>query len=283
MRMLSMNELTSWLDTLQSSLSRIIELILHYIPQILAALLLIFIGWLAAALLRGITTRAIISIDWVLPRILPGKLGRQMQRVLQPRLFGGIVFWIVILTFVAIATQVLGLSLLSSWLDAFLTRLPQMLLAALVLLGSVVVSQLAREATARAAGVAGLEYQQLLGYAVQATILITAGVIALDLLGLDITFLVLLAGILLGAIAGGAALAFGLGAQTTVSNLLGMRNIVNHLHSGDTIHIDGIEGQIVQIDRRGVILETPDGRVMVPGKLFSEHSYVILMRETPHG
>lgn len=278
-----MDERASWVETLETGAAGLLEAFLSYLPLIVGAVLLLLAGWVVAALLRTATVRAMRGLGWFLPRILPGGAGARSRNILQPGLLGGIVFWIVILAFMAAAAQVLGLTVFASWLDAVFSHLPLIVLAGLIVVAGVVISQLAREGVVSAATAAGLEYRVLLGYAVQAAILVAAAVIGLDLVGLDITFLVVLAAILVGAVSGGAALAFGLGAQTLVSNLLGVRAVQHRFREGDAIRIGELEGRVVELGRRTVILETAEGRVTVPGKYFSERPCVLLMREDDRG
>ncbi|WP_353253568.1 mechanosensitive ion channel domain-containing protein [Salinisphaera sp. PC39] len=278
-----MGERASWTETLEDGVSHLSTAFLEYLPQVAGAILLLLAGWAVAALLRMATVRATRGLGWFLPRILPGAAGVRSRGVLRPGLLGGVVFWVTILAFVAAAAQVLGLAVFTSWLDAVFGHLPLIALAGLILIAGVVVSQLVREAVIGAAAAAGLEYRALLGHAAQAAVVVAAAVIGLDLVGLDITFLVVLAGILIGAISGGAALAFGLGSRTLVSNLLGVRAIGHRLREGDAIRIDGIEGRVVELGRRNIVLETAEGRVTVPGRYFSEHPCTLLMREDDRG
>lgn len=274
-----MNETSNWLAPLQQGFAQFLNTLLNYLPQLVGALLLILGGWLIAALLRMLTIRALRALAWFLPRILPGTMGQQLRRILHPPLFGNILFWVVILAFVAMATKVLGLNIFVSWLDALFSRLPQIILAIVILISSAIISQLARESADRAAAAARLEYHAVLGYVVQFTILITAAVIALDLIGLDITFLVVVAATLLGGVSVAAALAFGLGAQSLVRNLLGVRSLQQHVREGDAIRIHELEGRIVELGKRQVVLETRDGRVTVPGSYFNDYPCTLLMRE----
>lgn len=272
-----------WLDSLQGGVFQVLDRVLLYLPQMVAALLVLIVGWLLAVILRKLTLHFVRGLGWVLPHVLAGSSGKSLRQLMQSDLLGGIVFWVVILITVASATSVLGLEIFSSWLETVLNLLPLILLAALVILSSVVVSQLVREAVNRASSAAGLEYSALLGYAVQSIILMAAAVIALDLLGFDITFLVMLAAILLGAVSGGAALAFGLGAQDFVSNMLGIRSLRGRFQVGDSIHIGEVEGQVVEMDRRVIILETSDGLVSVPGSYFNRYPCKVLIRESVDG
>lgn len=278
-----MGEQASWIETLEAGATRLLDVFLSYLPQVVGALLLLLAGWAVAALLRAATVRAARGLGWFLPRVLPGAAGARSRNALHPALLGGLVFWLVILAFVAAAAQVLGLTVFASWLDAIFSHLPLIALAGLIVVAGVVASHLVREAVIGAAAAAGLEYRALLGYAAQTTILVAAAVIGLDLVGLDITFLVVLAAILVGAVSGGAALAFGLGSRALVGNLLGVRAIQHRLKEGDAIRIGDIEGRVVELGRRMVILETKEGRVAVPGSYFSEHPCTLLMREDDRG
>jgi small-conductance mechanosensitive channel len=240
-----MDEGASWIEAAETGLTRFLEAFLDFLPQLLGAAALLLAGWLLAALLRMVTVRAVRGLGWFLPRLWPGASISRSRDALQPKLFGGLVFWVVILAFVTAAAQVLGLEVFASWLDALFSHVPVIVLAGVIVVAGVVISQLVREGVVSAAAAAGVEYRALLGYSAQATILAAAVVIALDVVGLDITFLVVLAGILLGAVSGGAALAFGLGARTLVSNLLGVRSTFNQFSENDVIRVGDLEGRVV--------------------------------------
>jgi len=274
-----MGEQGSWIHTLEAGLSHLLQSFLGYLPQLVAALLLLLAGWVAAAVLRTVTVRTVRGLGWFIPRVLPGTPAPRDGNTLQPGFLGGIVFWVTLLAFAAAASQVLGLRILTSWLDSLFSYVPGVLLAGLIVIAGVVISQHVREGVVGAAAAAGIEYRALLGYATQATILAAAAVIALDVVGLDITFLVVLLGILAGAVAGGAALAFGLGAQALVGNLLGVRAMQHRFAENDAIRIGELEGRVVEMGRHSVTLETAEGLVAVPGRYFSEHPCTLLIRE----
>lgn len=274
---------TNWDDRLRETASGLLDGFLEYLPQLFGALALLAVGWAVAAVLRLLTRRTLVGVGRVLPRVVPGRMGRRWRQVLHPGLFASLVFWAVILVFAAAAAQVLGIELFSVWIDALFRHLPLILLAILILAVGGVISQLVRESVVGAAAASGVEYRVLLGYAIQATIVAMAAAIALDLVGLDITFLVMLVAILIAAVSAGAALAFGLGARTVVDNLLGVRSIQHRIREGDRIRIAGLEGQVAELGRRVVIIETAEGRVMIPGHCFSDSPCVILMPEDDRG
>lgn len=274
-----MEEQISWLAATEQGLRGLFQTALEFLPQVAGALLVLIAGWVLAVVLRAAVRRGARALGWMLPRLMPGALRGPSRRIVHPELLGGIVYWLVLLAFVAAAAEVLGLTVFTSWLDSLFTHLPLILLAAVILFAGVVISQVIRDGVLGAAARSGLEYRALLAYAAQTTVLAAAAVIALDVVGLDITVLVVLAAILLGAVSGGAALAFGIGAQAMVSNLLGVRAVERRIRPDDAIRIGELEGKVVELARHAVIIETVDGRVAVPGRLFNEQPFTLLMRE----
>jgi small-conductance mechanosensitive channel len=105
--------------------------------------------------------------------------------------------------------------------------------------------------------------------------------VAAGQVGIDTTLLVTLVAIIFGVIFGAIALAFSLGAKTTIANLLAAQSIAQTYSSGDTIRIGDIEGKILRITRTNLVLETREGQTLVPAKRFSEVESVKISRPGP--
>jgi small-conductance mechanosensitive channel len=180
------------------------------------------------------------------------------------------------LMFVTLTTEILGLGIFVAWLKEIVTYLPLAAAGLLIVLVGFVVSSLARDLVASAAASAGLTQSDLLGRAAQFVILLTTIIIGVDQIGIDIEFLTVVAGILLGSLLGGTALAFGLGARTHVSNIIAANQMRQLYEIGDKVRIGEIEGQITDITVSRVIVETSTGSVDVPAKIFDEQVTVIV-------
>ena len=121
----------------------------------------------------------------------------------------------------------------------------------------------------------GLVRGDLLGRAAQAIILFTAIVIGVSQIGIDVAFLVMIAGIVLAALLGGLALAFGLGARTHVSNIIAANQLRGIYQVGDKIRVGESEGRIIDITVSRLIVETETGTVDIPAKLIDEQVTII--------
>jgi len=87
---------------------------------------------------------------------------------------------------------------------------------------------------------------------------------------LDVDFLSTLIVVITGTLFAGAALAFSLGARTLVANLLGAQYSRKHCRIGERLKLGDIEGEVVEITQMSIVLDTGNGRAVVPAKLFQE-------------
>ena len=272
-----MNEpLNAPIQGITAALQNMATQLLEYIPRVAVAILVLAFGWLVARLLRILVVRAIGRLDLFWQRLVAKRGLERLQPRLPPaRIVGELLFWLLMLVFVTLATDILGLSIFGTWLKEIVTFLPMAMAGTLIVLVGYVVSTLARDLIGSTAASAGVTHSDLLGRSAQIIILFTASIIGIDQVGIDIAFLSVVAGIVLSAVLGGLALAFGLGARTHVSNIIAANQLRNIYHIGDKVRMEDIEGRIIDITASRLIIETDTGIVDVPAKLFDEQITII--------
>ena len=87
-------------------------------------------------------------------------------------------------------------------------------------------------------------------------------------------------GVSTAALLTGFALAFGIGARTLVSNLIASHYIKELVEPAQKIRIGEWEGTVLAISATSVILNTPEGRISIPAKLYQEQPLVVLVEDT---
>jgi small-conductance mechanosensitive channel len=257
-----------WTTALSDQFARVYQAAVDYVPQVLIAAILVLIGWLIAWLLRRLTIRFVARVD----RLLPSRAKVEDDGVggLASRVIGGVVFWAVILFFLAAATAELGLPIITDALSSLARYLPRVLGAVVIVFTGLLLGNLARSATMSAAARAQLGYAPFLGQAAKIATVLMAGVIALEQIGVDSNLLMLGLIIVLGSFIGGGALAFGLGARTAASNVIASHYLSQTYIVGQRIKVGEVQGRISEIKSTGVVIDTPQGRVLVPAKEFGE-------------
>ncbi len=271
----------NWAQALNQAAQLLVQKTGGYLPNILGAIALLIGGWMIARIVRFACVRLIGGLDGILRR-------HGMERLLiriglvrpASELVGSILYWIVLLVFFTAATETLGLPVVATWLGGVSTYLPRVLVAGLMLLGGFLVGSLARDAVSSAAAAAGIIYSVLLGRVVYIAIVLVAIVTGIDQIGIESRFLTMTLAIVISSLVGAAALAFGLGARTAVSNIIASHYLRQIYRVGHTIKIGEAEGKISEITNTVVILENSNDRLVVPAKEFSEKMSVLSRRES---
>lgn len=255
----------------------------QYLPSIAGAFVLLLIGWVVARLLRTLAVRAAVVVDRALVR-LTSTSGRPPRGKLPPssaRVLGSLVYWLVLLFFITTATQVLGLDAFTAWLAGIVNYVPTLFSGALIIGAGFLLSRLARDLVVATSQVSGTRQRELLGRTVQAIILVTALLVGADQIGIKVTFLVIVAAVAGGTVAISVALALSLGARSYVANLIGGHHFRHSFSVGQTVRIAGHEGRILDLTPVSVVLETEEGRVTLPAKVFGEEAIVLRIGNLP--
>jgi small-conductance mechanosensitive channel len=255
----------------------------EYAPSVLGAALLMLGGWLVARLLRGLAVKLMQVLEVLLHRMFRGRTESAPRLPsASVQIVGSLLFWVVILFFVAAATQVLGLAVFTAWLKDVVGYLPTLFAGVLIVIAGALLAGLSRDVTVAALTTLPEAQRLLLGRIVQGTLLLVAVVVGADQIGIKITFLVILAAVVAGAIVSGVALAVSLGARTFVSNLIGAHYLRQAFGIGQTVRVAGFEGRIIDLTPVSIVLECAAGRVTLPAKVFNEEPIVLVIGNS-HG
>jgi hypothetical protein len=272
-----MDDLSAWLAEFRTTVTEALGGFASYLPYLFAALLLLVLGWVIARLLRGVCAKLGNGLNRLLERIRQ-PVGTRRLRLSQPviALIGNVVFWVVILVFAATAARVGRLDAFTSWLDRIVAYLPTLVAGGLIALAGYLVSTLIRDVVATTVASTGSPQSELFGFAAQSAVFLSAVVIGLDQIGIDVTLLITLLGIIVGGLLLGIVFAFGFGAREYVGNLIAAHQIQQMLQPGLVIELGAEHGQVLEITATSVVLVTERGRLVVPAKRFLEQSTLIV-------
>jgi hypothetical protein len=242
------------------------------------AALILLVGLVAAAVLGRLARRLVARSALWLGSLQPGALSvPHFDRV--EKAVGRAVYWLVVVCSVMAATETLGLPVVTAWLSGVATFLPRVAVAILIVALGTVAARVTRHVVTSTAGAANVTSAERLGRVTEMALLVGTILIAIEQLGIEISFLkatllILLAGLLLGA-----ALAFGFGGRDLVANILSAHYVQRLYQVGQIVQIDGIEGRIVRIAETSVILECAEGDVSVPARRFADHHSTLIVRK----
>ena len=276
-----METIRNWIDQIQQAGIPLVEGFISYLPHLAGAMALLVLGWFVSGLVRTGMVKLVRAVVLLANRVLAR--GGNFRLKLSPpvlNLLSKLLFWVVFLFFVNLAAHNLMLTAVSDWLDQVVNYLPTFVAGGVILVGGALLSILARDVTYTAASSADLPQARLMGTLAQAGTLVTTLIIGLDQIGIDVTFLANLVVIMVAALLGSLALAFGLGARLFISNVIGAHFLRQQYQPGQRLRLGEHEGTILEFTSTAVILATEEGRQILPAHLYSElPSTLVLPRE----
>jgi small-conductance mechanosensitive channel len=263
-------------EPIVSGLKQIADSFIELLPALLSAALLLVIGWLVARTVRAITLRSAKTLNRGAQALGLGGLVRTIgSEGSTTKVLASVFYWLVILFFLTSATNVLGLTVFTGWLEQLVTYLPQILSGALIIFAGIILANIARDALIAALPGVPEQQRNLLGRLVQGLTVVVLVVVGLDQIGIDITIIITILSVAVAALLGGLSLAFSLGARTFVSNVIGSHYLDRDFSIGQKIRFAETEGAIAEITATTVILETSDGRLIIPAHRFAEETTLI--------
>jgi hypothetical protein len=214
-------DIQDWGDAVFLSLSNALNAFLNAIPLVIGALLIIIIGWIIAAALARLVTEVLRRIG--ADRLFAEHSGRvygDRTRDIRPSVVGGeLVKWLVRLVFLVAAANVLGLTQVSELLNDVLLWIPNLIVAAIILLVAPLLARFVRGTIEVGAGEMGFTNAPLLGRIAEIAIVAFAVIIAINQIGIAANLVNTLFIGVVAAVALAFGLAFGLGGRDVAAEL----------------------------------------------------------------
>ena len=256
-------------EAIPASFRQFADQLAIYLPQLLAGIAILLLGWLLAYLFSRLARRLIQGLDFVFTRLARAGVGDQLK-TRYARIIEKVVFWVTIVFFITVSANVLGWTLFSRWMDSVVSYLPGLLTGLLIIMVGFVLANFTRSAIMTAALKSGIGQSSMMARSAQIIIIFSAVIIGVEQIGLDVDFLSTLIVVITGTLFAGAALAFAFGAKTLVANLLGAQYSRKHCRLGETLRIGEVEGRVIEITQLSIVLDTVEGRAVIPAKQFNE-------------
>jgi hypothetical protein len=202
---------------------RFYEKLLLFLPNLLISLVLLVIGILLGIFVRWAFTRIFraMNLDKLSQTLgMSEALTRSGIRDSLSVIVSRILKWFTIITFIIVAMQNLRIPTVEHLIDRVFLYLPNIVIAALVLVLGYILSNFFGRAALIASVNAGMASAGLLGKAVKFTIFILACTMVLEQLGIGKDTITIAFAIVFGGIVFAFSIAFGLGGKDMASDYL---------------------------------------------------------------
>jgi len=213
----------TWAEVVTASLQTLWTGFVEFLPNLLGAIVVFFIGWIIASLLGRLATQIIqtLRIDQILSRMnLKKGLERANLKLDSGKFIGELVRWFFIVVFLMAATDILGLSQVTDFLTQVLLYIPQLIVAVLIILAAVLIANFMQKLVKASVEAAGLKSSHFLAAMTKWAILVFAGLAALLQLGIVPALIQTLFTGIIAALVISIGLSFGLGGKDMAMQIL---------------------------------------------------------------
>lgn len=213
--------ISDWGDAVFLALSNALNAFLNAIPLVIGALLIIIIGWIIAGVLARLTTEVLrrVGADRLFAEHADRVYGERTRSITPSVVAGELVKWLVRLVFLVAAANVLGLTQVSELLNDVLLWIPNLIVAAIILLVAPLLARFVRGTIEVAAGEMGFTNASLLGRIAEIAIVAFAVIIVINQLGIAANLVNTLFIGIVAAVSLAFGLAFGLGGRDVAAQL----------------------------------------------------------------
>ena len=213
----------NWADVTVQALQNLWQGFLNFIPSLIGAIIIFVIGWfisvgigkLASEILKKLRFNQIFEKEgW------KKALAKAEIKVDASGFIGAIVKWILIIVFLSISVEILGLPHFADFLKGILDYLPNVIVAALIFVVAVILSDIVEKIVRTTVESIKVGYGQVVSAIVRWSIWIFAILAILHQLGIARPFMEILFSGLVAMLVISLGLAFGLGGKDVAAEIL---------------------------------------------------------------
>lgn len=215
--------LVNWYDATIEALKALWRGFLGFIPPLIGAIAVFLIGWVIAAIVGKIVAEVLkkLKFDKLFEsRALREALEKAELKVSTSEFVGAIVKWILVLVFLSVSADILGLAQFSAFLTSVLDYLPNVIIAALIIVAAVIISEILEKVVRAGVEGAKVGYGGVISAIVKWSIWVFAIFAVLYQLNVASALIQTVLQGIVGFLVIAGGLAFGLGGKDTAADIL---------------------------------------------------------------
>jgi hypothetical protein len=212
-------------NSLVQTLHTFSQMVVQFLPRLLAMLIIVVVGWVVARLAKAIVPR-ILNLVRFNSLFVNAGVAQVLTKAALPtpsELLARLVFWVLWITFILFGLEALQIPSLQEEISGFFLVLPQIFVALVILFVGGLIANFASRATLLAAVNANSPSPRLISTVVRFVIIALTVTMALERVGLGRGVVLIAFSTFFGSMMFGLALAFGLGGRDLAKQLLERR------------------------------------------------------------
>ncbi|WP_028667509.1 mechanosensitive ion channel family protein [Runella zeae] len=262
-----MKELPNLTEVLISTLTKLINQFVDFVPRFIFAAFILLIGYLVAKGISIILKKVLekIGFDRIGEKLNEISIVKQLQTEIKlSQIVSKVLYYFIMLGFITDATRTLGVGAITGLVEKLVNFVPQLIVAAIMLQIGVLVAETLKNAVVSICKSFNVPSAKLIGSIVFTFFSVITLISALGQAGINTELLESSFNLIIGGIILAFSVGYGFASRDVLANLLASFYNSSRFQLGQTIQIDEIKGRIVHIDNTSITLQTVDSQTVFP-------------------
>ncbi|MDX1940483.1 MAG: mechanosensitive ion channel [Saprospiraceae bacterium] len=254
------------------------------VPNFFLALIVFLIGWIISKLISKFVRRLLktIGADKLAERLNEIEIIHKSNLKIVPSvLLSKILYYILLFIFIFAATDVLGMEAVSKLMGDLLNYLPNLISAFLVLIIGIFFADFIKNIVLTACNSLGIPAAGVIANIVFYFIFLNVAMITLSQAKIDTDFIQDNLSIILAGVVFAFAIGYGFASRDMAANFLSSLYNKDKVKVGDVIGIEGIKGEVIEMDNASFTLKVDDHTIVIPLSKLTSEKIEIYKKATP--
>jgi small-conductance mechanosensitive channel len=266
-----MNELPNISQIIINTFHSFITQLSTFIPKLIYAIIILGIGYLVAKIAAFIVKNVLgkIGLDKVGEKLNEIGIVKQLKtEIILSTIVSKVLYYFILLIFLMAATDTLGVAAITNVVSMLVNFIPKLIAAAIMLQVGVLLADVLKKAVISLCKSFNVPSAKLIGNIVFFFFLIITIISALGQAGINTTLLESSFNLMIGGVIMAFAVGYGFASRDILANIIASFYGKNRYKEGQVINVEGVTGEIVDLDATSITLKTEKGLTVLPFQIF---------------
>ncbi len=252
------------------------------LPNVVGAIAILLFGWLLAkvvskALEKIFTT---LKFDKLGDKINETDFATKANFKIRVSVFlSRLVYYLLMLIFIMMATDVLGMAVVSAMVSDLIAYLPRLLSAIILFVLGIYLAEFVKNIVYAACNALAIPSSKIISTFVFYLIFLTLTISALAQASIETSLITSNLTVILGGVVLAFSIGYGFASRDTMANFIASFYSKNKVKIGDMVSIDGSSGKVVAMDSISVTLQAEGKIIIIPLKKLTSEKVEIYTAE----
>ena len=252
------------------------------LPNVVGALAILLLGWLVAKIISKALEKilATLKIDALGDKINDTEFATKANFKIKVSLFlSKLIYYLLMLIFIMMATDVLGMAVVSNMVSDLIAYLPQLLSAIILFVLGIYLAEFVKNIVLAACTALGIPSAKVIASFVFYLIFLTLTISAMAQASIDTALITSNLTVILGGVILAFSIGYGFASRDTMANFIASFYSKNKVKVGDLVSIDGSSGKVIAMDSISLTLQADGKIIIIPLKKLTSEKVEIYSNE----